>query len=147
MRDLRLPTPHSQEGRARCHERGGRDAMEATASWTSAAEADGEIVGSRSPTLPDAGIKLAGDSRERRWQSNPVHRGDHVEAVTPLRREGRNVSACGDYSCAFYPSRGCGCTKHPAFPAPSCRRQIRKLRSPCVARATGRARFENQRRG
>ena len=33
--------------------------------WTSAAEADGEIVWSRSPTLPDAGIKLGTPGRPR----------------------------------------------------------------------------------
>jgi hypothetical protein len=59
--------------------------------WTSAAEADGEIVGSRSPTLPDAGIKLAGDSRKRRWQSSPVHRKDP--------RRSRNTIAEGRPEC------------------------------------------------
>jgi hypothetical protein len=59
----------------------------------------------------------------RRWLTSPAHRGDHGVTVKPSRRECRFESGepvvttlvCLLFICM----RGCGCTWHPAFPAPS----------------------------
>src|ERR1700683_3254866 len=59
----------------------------------------------------------------RRWLTSPAHRGDHGVTAKPSRRECRFDSGepvvitlvCFVLFCM----RGCGCTWHPAFPAPS----------------------------
>jgi hypothetical protein len=85
----------------------------------SAHDADGEAVWS---WPPDAEVKLreAGFAR-RRWLPSPAHRGDHGVSRKPSRRECRNVRrACGfELVCFLHCTRGRGCTRHPAFPAPS----------------------------
>jgi len=49
--------------------------MDVSVRKTSASDADGEVVRSRSP---DAGIKSRVTSTRRRWPEGPAHRGDHV---------------------------------------------------------------------
>jgi len=49
--------------------------MDVSARKTSAFDADGEIVLSRSP---DAGIKPRVTNARWRWPKSPVHRGDRV---------------------------------------------------------------------
>ena len=78
----------------------------------------------------------------RRWLTSPAHRGDHGVTVKPSRRECRFESGepvvttlvCLLFICM----RGCGCTWHPAFPAPSIYLGAREI--PGKARAHGVAR-------
>src|SRR5689334_24832725 len=74
------------------------------------------------PGPPTLGSSLPDINRQATEANKPGTPGRARDRpLTPLRREGRTVSAtCGDDSCAFYLcTRGCGCAKHPAFPAPS----------------------------
>jgi hypothetical protein len=72
---------------------------------------------------PDAGVKLCETFIERRWLKSPVHRGEREDK--PLKPIAQGMPECfGEpvvtNACAFYQrTRGCGCAKHPAFPAPS----------------------------
>jgi hypothetical protein len=85
-------------------------------------DAYGEIVRSR---FPDAGIKPCVANARRRWLSSPVHRGDHVLAVKPLRGERRLFRLpCGclrAQKCISFARKARGCGQHPVFPAPSLR--------------------------
>ena len=61
-------------------------------------------------------------SARRRWLKSPVHRGERADRpLTPIA-QGRPECFGGPVvtnACAFYPrTRGYGCAKHPAFPAP-----------------------------
>jgi hypothetical protein len=63
--------------------------MDATARWTNAALAYGVVVWS---WPPDAQAKLAMPRTLRTTAANkPGPRGDHVQAIKPLRREGRMI--------------------------------------------------------
>ena len=87
----------------------------------------------RGPDLPTLGSSLAVSrcrpyradtlrSARRRWLKSPVHRGERADRpLTPIA-QGRPECFGGPVvtnACAFYPrTRGYGCAKHPAFPAP-----------------------------
>ena len=71
----------------------------------------------------------------RRWLESPVHRGERADRpLTPIA-QGRPECFGGPVvtnACAFYHrTRGYGCAKHPAFPAPS----LFPRASTCAARA------------
>jgi hypothetical protein len=110
--------PPRQEGRLAIVTNARRDAMDAEVPLTSGAEADGEIVWS---WRPDAGVKSAirsaGDGGKRARSPGRAR-----ISSKPSRRECRSVfgEPVVTNSCGFLlPTRGCGCAKHPAFPAPS----------------------------
>jgi len=72
-------------------------------------DADGKSVWSRSP---DAGIKLAEDSRQATVATKPGHRGERAISRKPSRRECRNVRrTCHDLRACSLPfcTQGCGC--------------------------------------
>jgi len=115
----------------------GRFGFTAPTARTNGAEAYGQGAWSRPP---DAGVKSDGDHPAGDGGYQARYSGESaLYALTPLRREGRTVSAtCGDDSCAFYLcTRGCGCAKHPAFPAPSV------LRGACKTDNSGKSCREN----
>jgi len=95
---------------------GGREACRRTDGRLS----DGEGVWSWHPW---AGAKRAGESPQatvtkRSWTPGRAR----TTPLTPSRRESRSVSVnlWWTCSCAFIiRTRGCGCTQHPVFPAPS----------------------------
>jgi hypothetical protein len=94
----------------------------------------------RGPGPPTLGSSLTAIIRQATEAIKPGTPGRaRYTPLTPLRREGRTVSAtCGDDSCAFYLcTRGCGCAKHPAFPAPSV------LRGACKTDNSGKSCREN----
>jgi hypothetical protein len=66
--------------------------MDAAASKTNEAKADGEVVWS---WRPDAGVKFAGDDLQATVAKEPGHRGEHEakQTLKPLRKEGWIVSA------------------------------------------------------
>src|SRR5579864_612430 len=87
-----------------------------------AREADGEVVWA---WHPDAGVKFALRKRGRRWQTSPVHRGEHEVSRKTIARgmpgeTGVTVVTTLVYF-VFYRTRGCGRIERPAFPAPSLR--------------------------
>ena len=76
--------------------------------------------------LPGADKTISADDGGKRARS--PGRARH-KPLKPLRRECRVFrGTCGEYSCAFYQcTRGCGCSGHPAFPAPSIGRKIHAM--------------------
>jgi hypothetical protein len=111
--------------------------------------------GPGTPTLVSS--SRDGQSRGRRWLTSPAHRGDHGVTVKPSRGECRFVSGepvVTTLVCfVLFCMRGCGCTWHPAFPAPfsigrtrnswhtsgAWRREIAETRPVVVAREGGRS--------
>jgi len=88
----------------------------------------------RGPDLPTLGSSFAVSrcrpyrtdtlrSARRRWLQSPVHRGERADRPLKPIAQGRPDCFGGPVvanACAFYLcTRGCGCAKHPAFPAPS----------------------------
>ena len=72
------------------HERWVRDAMDALAPLTNAANADGKSLWSRSP---DAGIKLAEGTRRATVAKKPGHRGERAISRKTIARGMPDVSA------------------------------------------------------
>jgi hypothetical protein len=95
--------------------------------WTRRLRDDSQrsrTVKSCGPGPPTLGSSLREMTRGRRWLKRPEHRGDHEAAVKTIARgkPDRSGWSCGDYAGVdFYPfpTPGCGCNRHPAFPAPS----------------------------
>jgi hypothetical protein len=86
---------------------------------TNGAEADGEVVWS---WRPDAGVKCRGFSARRRWQKSPVTGESTKETVKTIAQGRPGVSGgpvVTTLVCFLFCTRGCGCSGHPAFPAPS----------------------------
>src|ERR1700680_4019822 len=87
---------------------------------TSVTRAGGESVWS---WRPDAGAKLCGDDLRSDGDKKARSPGRaRRKPLKPLRREGRVFRwTCGDYTRVLptHCTRGCGCSGHPAFPAPS----------------------------
>ena len=116
------------------HERRKRDAMDAAARATSAAEADGEVVWSWRPW---AGVKFANDDLQmtvtkKSWTPRRARSSVNTIAQGVPDRFGEPVVT---YSCAtLHRPRGCGCVGHPAFPAPS----LIEGRDSCKTRAHSR---------
>ena len=116
------------------HERRKRDAMDAAARATSAAEADGEVVWSWRPW---AGVKFANDDLQmtvtkKSWTPRRARSSVNTIAQGVPDRFGEPVVT---YSCAtLHRTRGCGCVGHPAFPAPS----LIEGRDSCKTRAHSR---------
>jgi hypothetical protein len=99
----------------------GRDAVDAWRDGRSALGADGEVVWF---WRPDAGVKFrdnASHCARRRRQQSPVSGKSAKETVKTIRvRECRVIPArpAVTNSCVLFYTRGCGCARHPAFPAP-----------------------------
>src|SRR6516225_10530269 len=81
--------------------------------------ADGKVVWSWRPW---AGAKSAGDDPQatvtkRSWTPGRAR----TSLLTPSRREGRvfRLNLWRLLVCFLHCTRGCGCSQHPAFPAPS----------------------------
>jgi hypothetical protein len=93
--------------------------MDAEASKTNEAKADGEVVWS---WRPDAGVKFRGTIREATVAKEPGYRGEHEVNRKPSRRECRIVRrTCGDFACVLFSfaHKAAGAIVAPAFPAPS----------------------------
>jgi hypothetical protein len=113
---------------SRTHKRGG-----SRSSRTLGAGCDGRVGArdergrrvrqNRVVLIPRRWDQVCGDDPQA-WLKSPVHQGEHVYAVKPLRRECRLLRrTCGDCRLLFLLQAGHGCGQHPAFPAPSsCRR-------------------------
>ena len=115
-----VPFPKRGAARDR-HGRWERDAMDAD-NFTRRVSLP-RTVKARGPDLPTLGSSFAGDLARRRGLKSPVPRGERADRpLTPIAR-GRPDCFGGPVvtnACAFYLcTRGYGCAKHPAFPAPS----------------------------
>jgi hypothetical protein len=95
--------------------------------WTRATSPDEcrcrRTAKARGPDPPTLGSSPARRFAGRRWLKSPVPRGERADRpLTPIA-QGRPECFGGPVvtnACAFYPcTRGYGCAKHPAFPAPS----------------------------
>jgi hypothetical protein len=113
------------------HERWVREAMDAAGVERRATPArTAKACGPGAPTLASS---FAGSSCEATVAKEPGHRGEHEISCKPPRRECRKCfgEPVVTNSCGFlFPTRGCGCAKHPAFPAPSDLRGTSTLQSP-----------------
>ena len=112
--------PCSPEGRTRRHERGAGMRWTVQRQQTSVVAADCKSVCS---CPPDAGVKfLARRFAERRWLTSRYTGESTYKPLKPIAQGrpecfGGPVVTClrGFFTC----TQGCGCAKHPAFPAPS----------------------------
>ena len=98
------------------------------------------------PDTPTLVSSLAGDPARRRRLTSPALRGERGISRNPSCRECRIVSASLWFLTRVLSTpctRGCGCARHPAFPAPSVFRGggRRKTRAHHAARMIGPARI------
>src|SRR5688572_30390820 len=119
-------------------DRGGWDAVDAGSALDEALSAYGEVVWS---WRRDAGAKLAEQSVSD-GDNKPAHRG---ELEVSRKAIAQGMSECSPLpcmlvcaNCATFGTRDRGCSAHPAFPAPSLRREGQQI---CKARANHAARM------
>jgi hypothetical protein len=135
IRCIFFPSRLDKRDVAHRHERGERDAVDATVS-----EDERRWRGRRSRVvLTPRRWRSSGDNacalRLRWWQTSPVTRESAKEAVKTIAqgRPDRSGEPVVTYSYAFsFCMRGCGCDGHPVFPAPSVFRGANDL---CMTRA------------
>jgi hypothetical protein len=94
--------------------------------WTRAARlTSAPICGRRSRVVltPRRWRQVGGAIRRRRWQTSPVTGESPKETVNTIAQGNAGCIrwTCGDYARVLptLRTRGCGCSGHPAFPAPS----------------------------
>jgi len=86
------------------------------------------------PDLPTLGSSSARHIVERWWLKSPVHQGEHVYAVKPLRRECRRfgVPVVTCLRAFFHCTQGCGCVRCTGIP---CALLLSRGRDRCITRA------------